>query len=253
MDTVDVSIVLACYNASSYAEESIRQIQAVMDATIYRYELIFVDDKSKDDTVAIVQKCIEGKDNCHLHLHDINIGRGKTVFDGFTKAQGTIVGFIDLDLDNPARYIPSMILGIRSGNADVCTALRVYQWKLNLYFLVRLICSKGYAFLSSRLLGTNLKDTETGCKFFRKEKIMPSMQESKSSGWFWDTEIMTRAYYADLKILEIPTLFIRNTHVSTVNLLPETLRYLKSLMKFLPVVKKLRPAWLHRREKSVIY
>jgi len=243
----EISIVIACYNAEKFLEDSVGQIRGIMDATVFPYELIFVDDKSSDDTVSIVEKLIAGKPNCTFIRHRANHGRGKTVHDGIKRARGDIAGFIDIDLDNPARYIFSMILGIRDGQADVCTAYRVYQPKWGLYFIIRMILSRGYAWLSSRLLGTGLKDTETGCKFFRREMILPVLGQVKNKGWFWDTEIMTRAYYNGLVIKEIPTLFIRNTQVTTVRLIPETLRYLVTLFGFLPEKNRLRKSWLNRK------
>ena len=250
---IEISIILACYNASSYIEESVKQIQDVMDATVYHYELIFVDDKSKDDTVHKIRNLIKNKKNCHLYLHRTNCGRGKTVFDGFRKSKGEIIGFIDLDLDNPARYIFSMVLGIKKGDADICTAQRVYRWRYNPYFLIRILMSKVYAKLSSIWLQTGLKDTETGCKFFKKEKIISILKQTKSRGWFWDTEVMTRAHYAGLKIIEVPTLFVRNTKVSTVTLLPDVMKYLYHLIQFGSVNRELRNKWLYRKEKENIF
>jgi glycosyltransferase involved in cell wall biosynthesis len=248
---IDVSIILPCYNVSSFVEESVRQIREVLDATIFSYEIIFVDDKSTDDTIPLVKKIIAGKENCSLYTHDTNRGRGRAVMDGFEKSRGEIIGFIDTDLDNPARYIFSMICGIKNGHTDVCTALRVYQWKFNFWFLIRMLASKGYAWLSGHWLGTKLRDTETGCKFFLKSKIQPILKEIQAEDWFWDTEIMTRAHYEGLKIFEIPTLFIRNTHLSTMDLFPETLRYICNLIKFKKTSNELRKRWLHRQEKSL--
>lgn len=249
----EVSIVIACYNAEKFLEDSVAQIRMVMDATVFPYELIFVDDKSADRTAAIIRRLIAGHENCFLVQHRTNHGRGKTVHDGIKRARGEIVGFIDIDLDNPARYIFSMILGIRNGHADVCTAYRIYQRRIGLYFIVRMILSRGYARLSSLVLGTGLKDTETGCKFFLRKKIIPVLNEVENRGWFWDTEIMTRAYYHGLKIIEIPTLFIRNTRVTTVRLLPETIRYLASLLRFIPVTNRLRRLRLAAEKSSRIY
>jgi len=82
---VDVSIVLACYNAASFVEENVKQIHSVMEATIYNYELIFVDDKSTDKTVKLVRAFIKDRPNCKLFVHRKNHGRGKTVYDGFRK------------------------------------------------------------------------------------------------------------------------------------------------------------------------
>ena len=238
---IDVSVILASYNAANYLEENFRQILNVLDATVYKYEIIFVDDKSADSTVQVIKQLIQGKPNCRLYEHTENLGRGATVCDGFKKARGDIIGFIDLDLDNPARYIFSMILGIKKGEADVATALRVYYFsKKNPYLLFRLLISKAYARIASLWMGTSLKDTETGCKFFKRDKLMTLMEETRDHGWFWDTEIMVRAYYHGYRIIEIPTLFIRDTNYSTVNLLPDSLRYLRQLWNFWPVKEQLK-------------
>ena len=237
---MDVSVILASYNAALFVEKSVRQIQDVLDATIYNYELIFVDDRSTDDSVSVIKRLIAEKPNCFLYEHTVNRGRGAVVSEGFKKARGEIVGFIDLDLDNPAHYLFPMILGIQKGNADVMTARRIYYWKLNPYLFIRMLTSKAYSALSGTWLQTGLKDTETGCKFFRKEKILPLLEETKNDRWFWDTEIMVRAYYAGLKILEIPTLFIRDTHYSTVRILPDSLVYLYNLWRFRPVQRQLK-------------
>ena len=237
---IDVSVVLACYNAAFYVEESIRQIQNVLDATIYKYELIIVDDRSADNSVEIIKKLIAGNLNFFLYEHETNRGRGATVSEGLKTARGKIIGFIDLDLDNPARYIFSMILGIQNENADVTTARRVYFWKFNPYLFIRMLASKAYSAIAGAWFETGLKDTETGCKFFRREKILPLLEETKNDRWFWVTEIMVRAYYAGLKIVEIPTLFIRDTQYSTVQLIPDSLRYLYNLWRFWPIKRQLK-------------
>jgi len=247
----DVSIVIATYNAESFIEDSLRQIEDIMNATVFNYELIFVDDKSSDQTVSIIRRIMQDKSHWSLTVHRKNHGRGKTVHDGIKKATGDIVGFIDIDLDNPARYIFSMILGIKNGGYDVCTADRNYKWRWGIYFVIRMILSQGYALLSSFLMGTGLKDSETGCKFFKKKAILSVLAETKSRGWFWDTEIMTRAHYHGLKILEIPTLFIRNTRVTTVNLIPDTLRYLASLIRFIPVKNELKNKYEKQQSPSI--
>ncbi len=78
---------------------------------------------------------------------------------------------------------------------------------------------------------------------------MPILEISKETGWFWDTEVMTRAYYAGLKIKEIPAVLIRNSKATTVNFIPDILKYLYSLFKFIPENYRLRNAWKVNRKK----
>ncbi len=249
--SLDVSIVLACYNASSYIVENVEKIVRVLNATRFRYELIFVDDKSSDNTAAMVEALIQKHQNGILLRHTHNKGRGAAVSQGFRQSQGEIVGFIDLDLDNPARYIFSMILAIKYGGADVATARRIYLWSFNLYLIIRFIASRAYAHLASFVLEHPFKDTETGCKFFKREKLISILDKTKSQDWFWDTEIMVRAYYKDYRVVEIPTLFVRDNIYSTVCIIPDALRYLHSIVRFIPVKNDLKlKAEASRREAN---
>src|SRR5436190_745890 len=102
--------------------------------------------------------------------HDPNRCRGRTVSDGFRLARGAVAGYVDIDLEVPAYYIPVCVRAVREG-ADVATALRTYKFQLR--SLDRYVMSKGYAWLMRRLLHVPLIDTETGFKFFRRERLVP--------------------------------------------------------------------------------
>jgi glycosyltransferase AglD len=239
-NVLDLSIVVACYNAASCLERNFYAIKEVLDNTCYKYEMILIDDKSKDATAMIIRNLKKENPGIELIFHKKNCGRGKTVYDGFRRSKGRIIGFIDIDLDNPARYIYPLVLQIDKNRADVCTAKRVYMLKPDFYLIARWIASRSYSFLVRRLLKVKLQDTETGCKFFLREKIMPVLKEVKSRGWFWDTEIMVRSYLRPLRILEIPTLFVRDSYQSTVKLAPDAVRYFLNLWSFRKRMKLLR-------------
>ena len=237
---VDISIVIACYNEESLLEESVKKIMAVMDATRWKYELIFVDDRSRDNTRQIIERIIAENPKHLLKkiFHERNTGRGKTVTDGILAAEGTYVGYLDIDLEVGAHYIPLMMITLQQG-ADIATAFRVYKETLKIF--VRAVLSIGYRFLMHLMLKIPVKDTETGYKFFNRKRILPILNETKDPGWFWDTEIMARSYQANLKIVELPCLFIRRyDKKSSVNLFRDTFEYLTKLVKFSRVIKTVR-------------
>jgi dolichyl-phosphate beta-glucosyltransferase len=229
---IDLSVVIACYNEEPLLAISVQKIIAVLDATHWKYELIFVDDCSRDATRLIIDRIIK-QDSGHTLkkiFHEKNTGRGKAVTDGILAAEGTYVGYLDIDLEVGAYYIPLMIITLDQG-ADISTAFRVYKETLDLF--VRSILSIGYRFLVHWLLKIPVKDTETGFKFFNRQKILPILWETKDPGWFWDTEIMARSYHAGLKIVENPCLFIRrNDKKSSVNIFRDSAEYLVKLVKF---------------------
>ena len=237
---IDLSLVVACYNEEPELEDSMRQVVQILDSARWSYEIIFVDDCSQDRTREIIDALLlryAGK-NIRRLFHEKNTGRGRTVADGIRLARGDIAGYIDIDLEVHARYIPSMMLAIENG-ADVATAHRIYKVQPRLFN--RFILSTGYAWLMRHLLGVQLRDTETGYKFFRRERILPVLDEIEDERWFWDTEVMIRSLLRGYRIEEIPCLFIRRyDRQSTVNVVRDSLDYLVKLWRFRRVVRQLR-------------
>ncbi len=231
MSSIDVSLIIACYNEEGLLVDNAREIENVMVQTKYSYELIFIDDCSQDKTREIILKLADNQPHIKHFFHEKNIGRGGTVCEGIRSAQGKMVGYLDIDLELHARYIPSMLWAIEHDGYDICTAHRIYKIPSGPF--IRYVLSIGYRKIVRFFLGTNLLDTETGFKFFNREKILPVIAVCKNKGWFWDTEVMVLSEKHNLKIKEIPCLFIRRTDkVSTVRVLHDTADYFRSLWQF---------------------
>jgi len=163
-------------------------------------------------------------------LHEKNQGRGAAVTDGFRAAKGEIAGYIDVDLEVHARYIPTLVKAIRKG-ADVATVRRIYA--LQVRALDRYFQSRGYSALVKWLLLTSPRDTETGYKFFRRETLLPILDLIRDRRWFWDTEFMIRAERGGLRIAEIPGAYVRQYEkISTVSGLRDSIEYLGKLLTF---------------------
>jgi len=228
----DLSLIIPCYNEGSIFKQSVKKVFSVLEQTDFSYEVIFVEDKSQDRTRTVLKQMVKNNPRRNLTAiyHEKNYGRGKAVTDGILLAKGRVVGFIDIDLEIPPDYIPRFVNAVLK-DFDVAVAHRVYDFSLR--GLARWISSKSYVRLRKWFLGTNLEDTEAGYKFFKRKKILPVLKETQAQGWFWDTEIMIRASLRGLKIIEIPTVFIRNLEKqSTVRLLPDSIDYLIKLFQF---------------------
>lgn len=234
----DLSVIIACYNEEEVLWNNFHKIKEILDSSRYNYEIIMVDDCSRDKTIEIAEKIVSSNKNARLIRHTTNDGRGKTVEDGIRAANGRIAGFLDIDLQVPAHYILPLAIEIEKG-ADVATAFRVYA--IRFHILDRIIASKGYRFLFNHFLKTGIKDSETGYKFFNREKILPVLDEIKDRHWFWDTEVMTRAYLHDYVIKELPCLCLREiAKKSTVKLFKDSLYYFVHLWKFKKEVDRIR-------------
>lgn len=229
---MDVSIIIPCYNDAPHLAANVGEVLAVLGDTSWEYEIILVDDVSPDGCAAEIDRIIAAHPNRNIRkiIHAVNTGRGGAVNDGLRLATGKVAGFLDIDLEVGAHYIPAMIRAIQQG-ADIAVGWRIY--KLRWRILHRVVLSKGYHLLANRMLGSRLADTESGYKFFLREKILPILGTVEDNRWFWDTEVMVRSERAGLKIDFLPVLFIRRPEKpSTVRLIRDTIDYLRNLLRF---------------------
>ena len=228
MQKVDLSLILPCYNEGPTFFESVSKIVSVLKTTKYRWEVIFVEDKSTDNTRISVEKIVKKIPQSRAIFHKENVGRGKSVSEGIMESKGKICGFLDVDLEVSESYIPLFISEVEKG-ADVVVGKRFYDKGS----FLRFISSKVYALIVRMLLNLPVSDSEAGYKFFRRKSIRTILPKVLDKKWFWDTEICARAHAAGLKVTEIPVLFVRRPEKkSTVRLFPDTLDYLKAIIKF---------------------
>lgn len=89
-----VSIIMPSYNCGAYVEETIRSVQA---QTYQFWELVFVDDCSRDDTVAKVMALKEKDDRINLYHNIENVGAAVSRNAALCHAKGRWVAFLDSD------------------------------------------------------------------------------------------------------------------------------------------------------------
>lgn len=233
---IDLSVVVPAYNEGSYLKFALIELIKTLNSMHISYEVILIDDKSLDKTPEAITDFAKLHDGVKVILHKSNIGRGGTIKEGFLKAEGEIVGFIDIDFEVHCRYIPAIVQAINNG-FDGAVAWRHYRW--DFVTLHRHILSKGYHHLVKIMLGLPFNDTESGFKFFKRKKVMNILEKSKDNHWFFDTEIMALSYYYGLNICEIPAIFRRNPDSkSTVRLFPDCVKYIKALFRFKKSMKR---------------
>jgi glycosyltransferase involved in cell wall biosynthesis len=240
MAAPQLSLVIACYNEEPVLLASFAEIRDTLRELKRTFEIIFVDDKSKDRTRELLERIVaENRDlDLKVILHDVNRGRGATVTDGFRAARGEIAGYLDVDIEVHPRYIPSLMREIEKG-ADVATLRRIYA--LQVRHLDRYFMSRGYSWLVRVLLETPLRDTETGYKFFRREKLMPVLDAISDPGWFWDTEFMLRAERRGLVIREVPGAYVRrDDKQSSVSGIKDSFDYFARLWRFRSELARLK-------------
>lgn len=234
-----LTLIIPCYNEEEHLEKSFPKVLSVLKNLKENFEIIIIDDCSRDNTVDIINKLLAKNKSSKIFFlkHKKNIGRGGTVSEGIKLAKGEIVGFIDIDLEISPSYIPQFIEKLKRDKIDTVIGRRTYDFSKN--SLPRLLASKVYALLIHYSLNLPVHDTETGYKFFNRKSILPVLNATRDKKWFWDTEIVARAHMNNLKLAEVKVLFKRRKDkTSTVKLARDTFEYINCLIAFKKAVSK---------------
>jgi len=109
------SVVIPAYNEEEVIEESYLRISKVMEAMQESYELIFVDDGSRDNTARIIAGFTENDSNVRLISFTRNFGHMPAITAGMEYAKGEAIIIIDADLQDPPEVLPEMAKLWRSG------------------------------------------------------------------------------------------------------------------------------------------
>ena len=122
-----VSIIVPCYNeeaALPYFLEAIRKTEAEMTAAWgCTFELVFVDDGSRDGTLAALRAAAREDPGVRYLSFSRNFGKEAAMYAGLQHARGEYVAIMDADLQHPPEMLKAMYQGLESGEYD-CVAAR---------------------------------------------------------------------------------------------------------------------------------
>ena len=118
-----ISLVIPVYNEEANLPRLIERLRSVMKTTGRSYEIIFVDDGSRDNSLPVLKSFLIYPEVKVVELTR-NYGQHAAVFSGFSIVQGQIVITLDADLQNPPEEIPNLIRVMEEGDYDVVGTIR---------------------------------------------------------------------------------------------------------------------------------
>lgn len=173
--TLDVTVVLPCYNEQTHVVAEIERITKAMDASGFTYELLVIDDKSTDDTLSVLREAEPRFPHMRLMAFQRNGGSGTARRIGSQEAKGSIVVWTDADMSYPNERIPELVqylhdnehvdqvVGARTSEQGSHKALRVpAKWAIRKFAEV--------------LAGTKIPDLNSGLRAFRKQVSLPYLR-----------------------------------------------------------------------------
>lgn len=166
--TKDLSIVISLFNEEESLHELVKWIEDVMTKEGYVYEIIMVDDGSKDASWKIVKE-LSAKNPCIRGISfRRNYGKSAALYHGFKAAEGRVVVTMDADLQDSPEEIPEMYRMVVEDGYDI-----VSGWKKQRFDnkLTKNIPSKLYNATARWVTGIKLHDMNCGLKAYRNEVV----------------------------------------------------------------------------------
>jgi len=120
-DGLLISVVFSFRNEADVLEELLKRIEAVFDVLDVRYELIFVNDASTDDSSEILRIRRQSNPNIKVINMSRRFGFGPSVIAGLDYSRGDAVIYMDTDLQDPPELIPTLVAKWQEGNDVVHT------------------------------------------------------------------------------------------------------------------------------------
>jgi dolichol-phosphate mannosyltransferase len=110
-----LSVVIPCYNEEETVRETHRRLVAALEPSMASFELVFVDDGSRDRTRAILRELAGADARVRVIGFSRNFGHQLALTAGIDAASGDAVALIDADLQDPPELIPEMLARWREG------------------------------------------------------------------------------------------------------------------------------------------
>ncbi len=162
---MDISVVLPIYNERENLVPLIDEIAEVLGPTGKTFEIIAVDDGSKDDSPSILRRLSAERPYVKALLFRSNAGQSAAFDAGFQAASGALVVTMDADRQNDPRDIPAMIAKLDEGY-DMVTG-----WRKNRRdgLLLRKVPSRIANALIRKVTGAKIHDLGCSLKVYRKQ------------------------------------------------------------------------------------
>jgi polyisoprenyl-phosphate glycosyltransferase len=174
-NTLDVTIVLPCYNEQEHVLSEVDRICTAMDGTEFSYELLVIDDKSTDNTLAVLREALPKYPAMRLMPFRRNGGSGTARRIGSTEAYGRIVVWTDADMTYPNERIPEFVQYLLD-NPDVDQVVGARTTEQGTYKVLRVPAKWAIRKIAERLASTKIPDLNSGLRAFRRDVALPYLR-----------------------------------------------------------------------------
>ena len=165
---MDISVVIPLLDEQDSLVELHDWIAQVMQSNQLTYELIFIDDGSRDQSWEVITNLNQKNPSVLGIQFSKNFGKSQALHAGFEKAKGDVIITMDADLQDSPDEIPELFRLVKNNKHDI-----VSGWKKKRYdaYLTKNLPSKLFNWAARKISGLKLHDFNCGLKAYKKEVV----------------------------------------------------------------------------------
>jgi len=173
-----ISVVVPVYNEEQNLEPLTDRLEAALRQTGQAYEIVFVDDGSRDGSLEALKRLV-GREGVRVLELTRNYGQHSAIMSGFSVVRGDIVITIDADLQNPPEEIPALVRTMEEGDFEVVGTVR----ELRKDSVFRTLPSRVVNAMTRKITGIRMSDWGCMLRAYRRE-VVDRMVESQEYSTF---------------------------------------------------------------------
>jgi glycosyltransferase involved in cell wall biosynthesis len=194
----ELSLFFPCHNEAENLEALVADALAALPALASRYEVILVDDGSRDDTAGVAERLVQQHGGAvRLVRHEVNRGYGGALRSGFAAARYDYLAYTDGDRQFRVADLARLVESAESTGSPVVIGYRLQRADPPL----RLIYATLYRVANRIWFGLRVRDVDCAAKLFRRDVLQNI--NVHSDGAFFSAELLIRLRLAGITAHEV--------------------------------------------------
>jgi dolichyl-phosphate beta-glucosyltransferase len=232
---VEISFVIPCYNEEKRLEPKLSETINFLVSRVKRpFEIIFVDDGSRDGTRRILGETKKNNPGINIEIigYPGNKGKGHAVKTGVMHARGDKIIVMDADFSIDIGEVDKAVEKLDDYDIVVGTKKHLLTKSVKHQNAPRRILGKGFTVMTNVILGMSFSDITCGFKGFRSGAAKDIFSRQRMKRWAYDAETLFLVKRLKYRTVELP---VRWHHIegSKVSPLLDTVSSMKDLLEIL--------------------
>lgn len=228
---VELEIVFPVYNEAECLDKSVSKLYQFLKKRIsHQWQITIADNGSNDDTALIAQVLIGRWKNINYKFIKSK-GRGLALHESWKNSSAKVLCYMDIDMSSDLSSFDELITPILNNSYDIVIGSRLLNTALVNRSIFREIISRCYNIILKMFFPSlKISDSQCGFKAFSNCSINKILPYVKNKNWFFDSELLILAKYNNLKIKEIPVVWVEDKN-SSVKILKTIIEDLKGIIR----------------------